>query len=142
VPSAIEDQEEWRLQEAMLLRAIIEARLTTNPGRRLVVLGDFNDVKDSRTIKTIVGHGATSLFDTRPAERTGEHSFEAGLSQARRVTWTEYYAREDVYSRIDYILVSRSLERDWLSGETYVLNLPDWGLASDHRPLVAGFLAN
>ena len=141
VPSAIEDEQEWRLQEALLLRKIIEARLAADPGRRLVVLGDFNDVKDSRTIRTIVGHGTRALFDTRPAERNETHSTTAGAWQSRPVTWTEYYAREDLYSRIDYILVSRALESDWLGQETYVLNLPDWGLASDHRPLVAGFMA-
>jgi endonuclease/exonuclease/phosphatase family metal-dependent hydrolase len=48
-------------------------------------------------------------------------------------------ATEDVYTRIDYILLSHGMERQWLGAEAYVLSLPNWGLASDHRPLVAGF---
>ena len=52
-----------------------------------------------------------------------------------------FLAKEDVYSRIDYIFTSRAMKRCWEKEETYVLSLPDWGLASDHRPLVAGFVA-
>ncbi len=141
LPSAFADEEEWRLQEAMVLRHIIEARLSSDSAQNLVVLGDFNDLKDSRAIKTILGRGRTGLFDTRPAERNGDSQSQARGLEPRSVTWTDYYAREDLYSRIDYILVSHSMERDWLSQETYVLSSPDWGLASDHRPLVAAFEA-
>jgi endonuclease/exonuclease/phosphatase family metal-dependent hydrolase len=141
VPSPSADEEEWRLQEALALRHIIDARLSGDPGQNLVVLGDFNDVKDSRSVKTILGRGRAGLFDTRPAERNPDRQARGGPIQERPVTWTEYYAREDVYSRIDYILISHAMEREWLSQETYVLSLPNWGLASDHRPLVAGFRA-
>jgi endonuclease/exonuclease/phosphatase family metal-dependent hydrolase len=104
--SALADQEEWRLQEAMVLRHIIDDRLANDPDQNLVVLGDFNDVKDSRTIRTILGHGKGSLFDTRPAERNGDEPAPITSGGARSVTWTEYYSREDVYSRIDYIFIS------------------------------------
>jgi endonuclease/exonuclease/phosphatase family metal-dependent hydrolase len=140
LPSAIADEEEWRYEEAVALRRAIDARLAADPEQKLVVLGDFNDLKDSKPIRVIMGRGRARLFDTRPAERDGGHP--TGHSRAARaVTWTDYYSKEDVYSRIDYILLSRAMEEDWLEGETYVLNLPDWGLASDHRPLVAGFAA-
>ena len=52
-----------------------------------------------------------------------------------------FFAKEDVYSRMDYILLSHGMERDWVGAETYVLSSPHWGIASDHRPLLAGFLA-
>jgi exonuclease III len=55
------------------------------------------------------------------------------------VTWTYYYNVEDTYSRIDYILLSPGMAREWLKSETYVLSLPNWGVGSDHRPIVAGF---
>jgi len=29
-----------------------------------------------------------------------------------------------------------------LSNATYVLALPAWGIASDHRPIIAGFVAH
>jgi endonuclease/exonuclease/phosphatase family metal-dependent hydrolase len=48
---------------------------------------------------------------------------------------------DDTYSRIDYILLSKSMAREWNAAETYVLAPPNWGFGSDHRPLVATFFA-
>ncbi|MGD0815816.1 MAG: endonuclease/exonuclease/phosphatase family protein [Verrucomicrobiota bacterium] len=141
-PDPRADEEEWRYEEASALRRVIDARLAENPDQKLVVLGDFNDLKDSKPMRTIMGRGRTRLFDTRPAERNGDDPTRAGKGHdSRNVAWTHYYAVEDVYSRIDYILLSHGMERQWLGAETYVLSLPNWGLASDHRPLVAGFTA-
>jgi endonuclease/exonuclease/phosphatase family metal-dependent hydrolase len=140
--SAAADEQELREQEAVLLRRLIDSRLTANSAPPLVVLGDFNDTKDSRTLKTILGRGQTALFDTRPVERNpNSPPTQDDHSPSRAASWTEFYAKEDIYSRIDYILISHSLERDWLNRETYILNLPGWAGASDHRPLVAGFTA-
>jgi endonuclease/exonuclease/phosphatase family metal-dependent hydrolase len=134
LPSRAADEEEWRYQESLALRRAIDARLADNPDSNLIVLGDFNDLQDSKPLRTILGRGKTRLFDTRPAERNGP----AG-QDTRQITWTHYYGKEDVFSRIDYILLSRALEKHWVKSETYVLSSPDWGLASDHRPLVAAF---
>lgn len=140
VPEA--DQAELRLQEAKLLRARIDAILTTNPNANLVVLGDFNDTKDSAPIKTILGSGKLKLIDTRPAERNGDAAPDRNRhGSPREVTWTYYYNVEDSYSRIDYILLSPGMAREWVKSETRVLALPNWGVASDHRPIVAGFEA-
>jgi exonuclease III len=40
---------------------------------------------------------------------------------------------------MDYILLSPGLTRTCDRNGTYVLAMPDWGLASDHRPIVATF---
>jgi endonuclease/exonuclease/phosphatase family metal-dependent hydrolase len=139
-PSGIADEEEWRYEEAAALRRVIDARLAQDPAQNLAVVGDFNDMQDSKPLRAIMGRGATRLFDTRPAERNGDGATNApGTRESRRITWTDYYAKEDVYSRIDYILLGRGMQSRWLKEETYVLTTPDWGLASDHRPLVAGF---
>jgi endonuclease/exonuclease/phosphatase family metal-dependent hydrolase len=141
-PDPAADEEEWRYEEGLALRRVIDARLTADAGQKLVVLGDFNDIKDSKPLRAIMGRGRTRLFDTRPAERNGDQPARAGKGhELRNIAWTHFYAKEDVYSRIDYILLSHGMEREWLPAETYVLSLPDWGLASDHRPLVAGFVA-
>jgi hypothetical protein len=50
-----------------------------------------------------------------------------------------FYGLEDSYARIDYILLSPAMKPFWLPGETYIPTIPNWGLASDHRPLVASF---
>jgi endonuclease/exonuclease/phosphatase family metal-dependent hydrolase len=141
-PDPAADEEEWRYEEAVALRRVIDTRLDDNPGENLVVLGDFNDIKDSKPLRTIMGRGRARSFDTRPAERNGDDPGSEGRGhETRNITWTHYYAKEDVYSRIDYILISPAMKRKWLGAETYVLSLPNWGLASDHRPLVAGFAA-
>jgi endonuclease/exonuclease/phosphatase family metal-dependent hydrolase len=132
VPSKLADEEEWRYEEAVALRRAIEDRLTRNMEEKLIVLGDFNDLKDSKPVRTIMGRGAERLFDTRPSERTPD-------KQPTGITWTDYYAKEDLYSRIDYILLSPAMKPNWLPTETYVLNLTNWLSASDHRPVVAGF---
>ncbi len=142
LPIAVADEAEMREQEAILLREKIEARLKAEPNLNLIVLGDFNDTKNSKAIKTIIARGKFSLVDTRPAERNGdtlpgEHAGQA----ARNITWTHYYGTEDSYSRIDYLLISHGMAREWKPEGTYVLNLPNWGQGSDHRPIIATFSA-
>jgi endonuclease/exonuclease/phosphatase family metal-dependent hydrolase len=140
VPSG--DEAELREQEALVLREIIDARLKQNPNLNLIVLGDFNDVKDSKSTRAIIGRGKTALMDTRPAERNGDDQPNPiARFDSRNITWTHYYGKEDTYSRIDYILISQGMAKEWLKHETYVLTLPNWGAASDHRPIVAGFVA-
>jgi endonuclease/exonuclease/phosphatase family metal-dependent hydrolase len=140
VPEA--DQADLRLEEARLLREHIDAILKTNPNANLVVLGDFNDTKDSASTKAVLGTGKLRLVDTRPAERNGDNVPSSNPRYSpMNVTWTYYYAVEDTYSRIDYILLSPAMAREWLKGETYVLAQPNWGVGSDHRPIVAGFEA-
>jgi len=138
VPEA--DEAELRLQEAKVLRGIVDARLTADPQAKIIVAGDFNDVKNSNSTKEIIGRGKFKLTDTRPAERNGDNlPNPVPRFEPRNVTWTHYYGLEDSYSRIDYILLSPALARDWVAKETYALMLPNWGIGSDHRPIVATF---
>ena len=139
---ALADEAELRLEEAKVLREKIDLRLATDPEANLVVMGDFNDTKDSASTKTIIGRGRNKLVDTRPAERTGDSELGADLERAeRKVTWTHYYGKDDVYSRIDFILLSPGMANEWVKQETYAANIPDWGIASDHRPILATFVA-
>jgi len=132
------DEAEMRLEEAKLLRETVDARLAANPSVNLVVLGDFNDTKDSESTKAVIGRGKQRLVDTRPTERNGDN---ASGRESRNVAWTHYYSKADSYSRIDYILLSAGMAREWIPTETYVLTLPNWGVGSDHRPIVATFEA-
>ena len=140
VPEA--DEAELREQEAIKLRELIDARASAHPTDNLIVLGDFNDVKDSRSTKLVIGRGKTALFDTRPAERNGDNQPNPiARFEPRNITWTHYYGKEDTYSRVDYILISPGMKREWLSDETYIVTTANWGSGSDHRPVVAGFVA-
>lgn len=138
------DETEMRIREAEILREKINARFAGNPEANIVVAGDFNDVKDAQSTKIILGRAntRTGLVDTRPAERNGDNLLPMNPNYApRNITWTHFYGKEDTYSRIDYILVSRGMAKEWVTNETYVLAVPNWGLASDHRPIVATFFA-
>jgi len=141
VPEA--DEAQLRLEEAKVLRGLVDARFQADPGAKLIVLGDFNDVKDSESTKTVIGRGRFKLIDTRPAERNGDNEpNEIARFEPRNVTWTHYYGKEDTYSRVDYILISPALAPHWVKEKTYILTIPNWGAASDHRPIVATFTTN
>jgi len=141
VPEA--DEAQLRLEEAKVLRGIVDERLKANPEAKIIVLGDFNDVKSSASTKEIIGRGKFKLTDTRPAERNGDNlPNPVPRFEPRNVTWTHYYGIEDSYSRIDYILLSPAMARDWVTNETYILTIPNWGIGSDHRPIVATFEEN
>ena len=74
LPSPVADQAEERLGEAKVLRGIIDEHFKANPEAKLIVLGDFNDTKDSDSTKAIIGRGKFKLTDTRPAERNGDNA--------------------------------------------------------------------
>ena len=134
------DEAEERLGEAKALRKIIDTRLAQNPDAKLVVLGDFNDEKDSAAIKQIIGRGKLKLTDTRPAERNGDNAYgESPDITPRTVAWTYFYGKNDTWSRIDYILISSGLLKNWVKPDTYIPMVPNWGIGSDHRPIVATF---
>ena len=134
------DEAEERLGEARVLRGIIDARLASEPEAKLIVLGDFNDTRDSAPVREILGRGKRKLFDTRPAERNGDTAVsEPPYFEPRDVAWTYFYGKEDTYSRIDYIAISPGLLKNWVKEDTYIPTIPNWGAGSDHRPIVAGF---
>jgi endonuclease/exonuclease/phosphatase family metal-dependent hydrolase len=108
----IADEAEERFAEAKVLRGIISGHFKADPNAKLIVLGDFNDTKDSDPIKEILGRGKLKLTDTRPAERNGDNSSgQPPYFTPRNVTWTYFYGADDTYSRIDYILLSPAMAR-------------------------------
>ncbi|MBC8326959.1 MAG: endonuclease/exonuclease/phosphatase family protein [Verrucomicrobia subdivision 3 bacterium] len=141
VPRASEA--EMRLSEARELRRIIEARLSANPNANLLVVGDLNDYPNRLPIRTLLGSKAPKLVDLRPFERNGDRAPHPTNSKfiPRRVGWTSFFWKEDSYSRFDYLIASAGLERELHRAGTYVHAMADWGLASDHRPVVAEFFA-
>ena len=139
-PIAQADESELRLQEAKILRGIVDEKFARNPDAKLVVLGDFNDVRNSASTKAVIGRGKFKLTDTRPAERNGDNPpRENPQSEPRNVTWTHYHGIADEYTRIDYILISLALVKNWVKEDTYIPMVPNWGVGSDHRPIVATF---
>ena len=136
-------QAAMRLNEARELRRIIEARLKADPNANLLVAGDLNDTLDQPPIRTLLGSKAPKLVDLRPFERNGDRAPHPQSAKfiPRRVAWTSFYWKEDSYSRFDYLIASPGMNRELRRAGTYVQAMADWGLASDHRPVVASFFA-
>jgi len=133
-PVPQEDEAELRHEEAKILRAIVDRKLAANPKANVVVLGDFNDTYNTKAIKEIVGRGNDKLVDTQPIPTNPHYS-------PRNIAWTHYYGVEDTYSRIDYLMLSPGMAREWIKEQTYIPTIPNWGIGSDHRPLLATFEA-
>ena len=140
---SVADEAEMRLQEAYRLRRIIDARLKANPEMNFAVLGDFNDYYNSKPVKTLIGRGKSQLVDTRPGERNGDSGPNRINSKwfPRNVSWTHFYGVEDVYSRIDFVLLSPGMAREWDRGSSWIPMVANWGHGSDHRPVVTTFVA-
>jgi endonuclease/exonuclease/phosphatase family metal-dependent hydrolase len=122
------DQEAIRLHEARLLRRHLDALFKTNENARIVVYGDLNDTRATPAIKTITGnHNDPTSLAAIPAK------------DSRNDTWTYHWALHDVYSRIDYIMVSRALREEADFPAAKVIDDVGWDTASDHRPVLAVF---
>jgi endonuclease/exonuclease/phosphatase family metal-dependent hydrolase len=137
------DEQELRDEEAAVLRQKVETILSARPNANLIVAGDLNDVRDSKPVRTLIAAGRKhALHDTRPAEQNGDDQPNNNPRYpAPRVTWTHFYAQEDTYRRIDYLLLSKGMTKEWMSNGTFIVKLPNWGVGSDHRPIVAEFVA-
>jgi endonuclease/exonuclease/phosphatase family metal-dependent hydrolase len=137
------DEGDLREQEALLLRQKVEERLKAKPNANILVCGDFNDTKDSKALRTLLGRNSRlPLVDTRPVERNGDKApSENPRWEPRHVSWTHFYGKEDTYSRFDYILLSSGMAHEWRTEGSYLPVIPDWGVGSDHRPVVCEFEA-
>ena len=122
------DQEAIRLNEARLLRRHIDSILEADGDARLVVYGDLNDTRATPAIKTITGkYNDPSYLTAIPAK------------DSRNDAWTHHWALHDIYSRIDFIMVSRGLRKDVNFRAAKIIDDPDWDKASDHRAILAVF---
>ncbi len=122
------DQEELRVNEARLLRRHVDELLKEDPQARLIVYGDFNDTRPTRTFKTITGsYNDPGYLTALP------------LKDSRGHAWTHHWAPHDIYSRIDFITVSRALRPEVDFRNSHIIDSQDWNKASDHRALLTIF---
>lgn len=119
------DQSEMRRNEAFLVRKHVTAILADSPDTNLMIYGDFNDTKQSSTFDMVRGAGPIPhmVSDLRLKDSRGE-------------VWTHFWGQEDVYSRIDYVLVSRGMRGETIHSKSRVIDHPQTAIASDHRPLL------
>jgi endonuclease/exonuclease/phosphatase family metal-dependent hydrolase len=122
-----------RFAEAQALASHVTGILQRSPDTNLLVVGDFNDHPTSLTLKTVLlkkiipnkvtllpGLLRATLFDLVPSDKCGER-------------WTHYFEKEDIYSRLDYLLAAQGIIPEIIRAG--ICHHPRWSLASDHRPL-------
>ncbi len=119
------DQEMMRRNEAALLRKHIDQILKADKKAHLVVYGDFNDTKRTKTVYSIKGRSNSSirLEMLDPADSRGE-------------LWTHHWKREDIYSRIDFCMVSLALAPHINREASCLLDPDNWAVGSDHRAML------
>ncbi|MDD2239586.1 MAG: endonuclease/exonuclease/phosphatase family protein [Kiritimatiellae bacterium] len=121
-------QAEMRRNEARLLGNHIRAALDEHPNINLLVLGTFNDDPGSRVLRDILTYqDKPVLFDLRPVDEAGD-------------AWT-YRTDTDTHLRQDYVLVNRGLLNEVVLAKTGILRSAALLTATDHRPLIATFVA-
>lgn len=122
------DQNQMRINEAQLLRKHIDEILKTDPQARLISYGDFNDTRASAPIRIIQG-----------PNNSPRAMSPIGLHDSRKEYWTHFWAKEDSYSRFDYIFFSQALKKEVVFQECGILDPANWNEASDHRAVLGVF---
>ncbi len=123
VPEA--DQELMRRNEAHLLRRHLDAIYATESQPSLVVYGDFNTHRNEPALLEVIGSRALD-----------SHLLEIPVRDRHGLLWTHFWEAADVYSRLDYLFVSRTLRPRVDSARSRIFDDADFEVASDHRPLV------
>lgn len=115
-----------RRNEARILRERIDRVLGQDPEVNLLVTGDFNDTKNEPPMEEVIG-------------KRGSPGYMADiwLEDPLGDRWTHHWRHADLYSRIDYVLVSRALFPEVNKEASYVYRSDYWSEASDHRAVVA-----
>ncbi len=118
------NQAALREAEAVFIHSYLNSILTANPKIHLLVMGDFNDTKNSQPLLTILGQ--PNLPDSLQS---------LSLSDDHKEFWTEYWNFADVYSRIDYILCNKATEPEIVTTHSGIARPAFWNDASDHCAL-------
>jgi endonuclease/exonuclease/phosphatase family metal-dependent hydrolase len=116
------DEMVMRAKEAWFLRDHVVRILEETPDTNLLLFGDFNDTKNEYPVRTLTGRRGSST-----------HMLALDLADSRGELWTHYWKTADSYSRIDYIMVNRGLEKEIVLKKSGVNDSLFWPEASDHR---------
>lgn len=122
------DQEQMRINEAHLLRRHVDSILKSDPDTKLIVYGDFNDTYPSKALRAVTT-GSDESLKLKPIY----------LKDSRGEAWTHHWSNQDIYSRIDFIMVSQAMNKHVQYRDCHIIDDAEWDKASDHRPLLAIF---
>jgi endonuclease/exonuclease/phosphatase family metal-dependent hydrolase len=110
-----------RALEAETVRDLVLARFPDPARAKFIVCGDWNDTRATRPVRALQKRGETMIGELVPA------------ADSRGEAWTHYFRREDLYSRIDYLMVSPGL-KPFLPAAGATIHDGEYAAeASDHR---------
>ena len=113
-----------RAAEATAVRDRVLLRCPEPAVTRFVILGDCNDDKASKALGFLQQRGKTQIAEMLPA------------ADSRGETWTHAFRKNDVYTRVDHVLVSAALMPAVVGGAAQIYDREGWREASDHRAVV------
>lgn len=116
-----------RTGEATAIRNHILNRYPEPDKALFLVAGDFNDTLDTSPLRRFFIRGQLRITEPVPAADSRGHR------------WTQHWERQDIYSRIDFILPSIALSQRLIEGRYGIYDGPLTEVASDHRLLWADF---
>ncbi len=116
-----------REKEARCFRDLIRKRWNSGNGVNYLILGDFNDHKNSAPLKRFMTVNDTIL------------SIQIPCIDSRGHFWTHYFKKQDSYSRFDYILASPKMFEKYIRNSAWIMDEDNAGIASDHRLIYADF---
>lgn len=125
------DQAEIRLCEARLAKTHCDAILTADPDARVVLYGDMNDTRKTPAISALLGRSNSK-----------KHLADVFVKDSRDQIWTHFWSYQQLYSRLDYVLASRSVHPEIDMENSYISDPENWNEASDHRPIMTTFRSN
>ncbi|AOS45768.1 Endonuclease/Exonuclease/phosphatase family protein [Lacunisphaera limnophila] len=112
-----------RALEAETVRDLVLTRFPDPAGAKFIVCGDWNDTRGTRPVRALQKRGDTVIGTLVPA------------ADSRGEAWTHYFRREDIYSRIDYLMVSPGLKPFVPDPGATIYDGEPAAEASDHRPV-------
>jgi endonuclease/exonuclease/phosphatase family metal-dependent hydrolase len=119
-----ETSEPIRQAEATELRRLLDAKFAENPHARIIVTGDFNDTRDSKSLGIIFGSGATAMW--APEVKETEDSIPDPKFPNGRPP-------------IDFIAISPALKAVYVEDSCQTRRSPAEYDGSDHDPQWAVF---
>jgi endonuclease/exonuclease/phosphatase family metal-dependent hydrolase len=91
---------------------------------RFLLVGDCNDSAGSKPVRALAQRGKTEIAEILPA------------ADSHGAVWSHFYKKEQIYSRVDHVLVSALLKPGVVTGSAKICDVPETAAASDHRPVV------
>ena len=113
-----------RLGEATAVRDQVLKIFPVPTNAHFLLVGDCNDSAASKPVLALTQRGKTEIAEILPA------------ADSHGAVWSHFYKKEQIYSRVDQMLVSAILKSAVVGGSAKIGDRPETAVASDHRPLV------